>query len=49
MTRSINEIVGQERGRRWKNRDVNDLISERRHNREGGFMDPKTMPTGMTR
>ena len=31
------------------NREANDLSSERRKNREEGYMDPNTMPIGMTR
>ena len=36
-------------GQTVKNRDANDLSLERRHNREGAYMDPNIMPTGMTR
>ena len=49
MTRSIIKVVGQERGRQWTNRDAKNLSSERRQNREGESLDPKTMPTSITR
>ena len=35
-------------GRR-ENQEANDLSSDIRKNREEGYMDPNTMPTGMTR
>ena len=41
--------MGQERGIRWKNQDKDYLSSDRRHDREGGSMDPNTMSPGMTR
>ena len=46
---NIIEVVGKERGRQWTNWDVNDLSLKIKHNREGAYMNPKTMPTDMNR
>ena len=43
------EVVGRERGRQLTNWGANDLSLEKRHNIEGAYLDPNTMPPGMTR
>ena len=49
LTLLIIYVMRQDRGRQWTNQDANDLSLERMQIRERESMDPKIMPTGMTR